>query len=136
MPMGLLLIVLAFQDASPYKDDPAIIEALRGLGAHSSWILPPVKVNAGGLTLHGVDKYGPGQRDYCNKMPYAPERRTALYAGGNHQVPHRMNDVWEWAERGRAEEADRELATRDPRDCWRCVTGWWRRRVALRAAIT
>jgi hypothetical protein len=29
-------------------------------------------------------------------MAYAPDRQTALYAGGNHQVPHRMNDVWEY----------------------------------------
>jgi len=29
-------------------------------------------------------------------MPYAADRGTALYAGGNHRVPHRMNDVWEY----------------------------------------
>ena len=26
-------------------------------------------------------------------MPCASERKTALYDGGNHRVPHRMNDV-------------------------------------------
>jgi len=45
--------------------------------------LPPVTVHAGGLTMHGIDRFGPGQRDYCNKMPYAADRGTALYAGGN-----------------------------------------------------
>ena len=80
----------------PHADNPAVIEAIRNLKPGSSMLLPPFTVEAGGLTLHGVDRFGPGPRDYCNKMAYAPERQTALYAGGNHQVPHRMNDVWEY----------------------------------------
>lgn len=80
----------------PHRDSPAIKKLLSDLGQRSSLILPPVNVNAGDLTMYEMDKRGPGQRDYCNKMLYAPERQTAIYAGGNHQVPHRMNDVWEY----------------------------------------
>ena len=82
--------------APPYQDDPEIIALIEKLEAGQSLILPPVNVDAKGLTFYGVDRLGPGQRDYCNKMPYAADRQTALYAGGNHQVPHRMNDVWEY----------------------------------------
>lgn len=80
----------------PYRDDPAITGLLDKLGDRASAVLPPVTVEAGDLKMHGMEKYGPGQRDYCNKMAYAADRQTALYAGGNHQVPHRMNDVWEY----------------------------------------
>jgi hypothetical protein len=80
----------------PYSDDHAITRVLADLDDRSSALLPSVIVNAGDLKIHGMDNYGPGQRDYCNKMAYAASRQTALYAGGNHQVPHRMNDVWEY----------------------------------------
>jgi hypothetical protein len=79
-----------------YQDDSAITGLLEGLGDRSSAMLPAVHVEAGDLKMHGMDRCGPGQRDYCNKMVYAANRQTALYAGGNHQVPHRMNDVWEY----------------------------------------
>lgn len=39
---------------------------------------------------------GPRSRDYSLKMVWAPERKTALFAGANHGVPHRLNDVWEF----------------------------------------
>ena len=80
----------------PYRNDPAITRLLERLDDGSSLVLPTVNVEAGDLNMHGMDRYGPGQRDYCNKMVYAADRQTALYAGGNHQVPHRMNDVWEY----------------------------------------
>ncbi|MBI1368647.1 MAG: hypothetical protein GC162_08335 [Planctomycetes bacterium] len=93
-------------DEAPPADDPAVMATLQALGDHSSALLDPVTVvlppgfeqtpDYKVFVDHYMDKRGPGQRDYCNKMVYAPERRTALYAGGNHQVPHRMNDVWEY----------------------------------------
>lgn len=102
-PLRLLVIFLfsavvppSLAAEVPYDDDPAIIEILENLGPRSAAVLPPVKVNAGEWKKFGIKKRGPGQRDYCNKMPYAPDRRTALYAGGNHHSPHRMNDVWEY----------------------------------------
>jgi len=78
------------------EPDPTVIAQLAALKSGQSLVLPPFQVEAKGLSFHGIDQYGPGQRDYCNKMAYAPDRRAALYAGGNHQVPHRMNDVWEF----------------------------------------
>lgn len=83
-------------DESPYRDDPAIIQLLEQLPGRTGAVLPAVTVEAGDLQLHGMEKYGPGQRDYCNRMAYSPSRQAALYAGGNHQSPHRMNDVWEY----------------------------------------
>jgi hypothetical protein len=90
------IIQTGFAAELPYQDDPEVIKLLTDLPAGNSLLLPDVNVEAGGLTLYDVHKRGPGQRDYCNKMPYANDRQTALYAGGNHQVPHRMNDVWEY----------------------------------------
>lgn len=79
-----------------YQNDPQIVELLQGVKAGHAMVLPPVKVECGEQKRFGIPEYGPGQRDYCNKMPYAADRGTAIYAGGNHQVPHRMNDVWEY----------------------------------------
>ncbi len=39
---------------------------------------------------------GPRSRDFCRKMVWAPERRSALFTGANHGSPHRLNDVWEF----------------------------------------
>jgi hypothetical protein len=80
----------------PYSDDAQIVGTLKALPAGASMLLPTVRVEAGGNDKFSYPKFGPGQRDYSNKMPYAPDRGTALYGGGNHQVPHRMNDVWEF----------------------------------------
>lgn len=80
----------------PYQDNPTIVAQISALDHGQSLLLPAVHVEAGALAMHGMEKTGPGQRDYCNKMAYAPERRTSLYAGGNHASPHRMNDVWEY----------------------------------------
>lgn len=93
---GALFTTNSPADERPYQDDPQTLRLLEQLSNRSSRILPPVKVEAGDLRMHGIEKSGPGQRDYCNKMAYSPNRETALYAGGNHQVPHRMNDVWEY----------------------------------------
>ncbi|PCJ51611.1 MAG: hypothetical protein COA79_25795 [Planctomycetota bacterium] len=43
-----------------------------------------------------LDKNGPGIRDYCMKMPWAADRKRAMYCGGNHGVPHGLNDIWEY----------------------------------------
>ncbi|MBL8483135.1 MAG: hypothetical protein JNJ60_13125, partial [Rhodocyclaceae bacterium] len=51
---------------------------------------------AGVETFHAALKYGPGRRDFSNKMAYAPDRGSALYCGANHGSPHRLNDVWEF----------------------------------------
>ena len=97
VPITFLAFAPIICDADErYQDDPAIVNQLRDLAPFSSHVLPKVKVDCGDVTHYGIERFGPGQRDYCNKMPYAADRGTALYAGGNHQVPHRMNDVWEY----------------------------------------
>jgi hypothetical protein len=79
--------------------DPKVMEILNGLGEGSSAKLPPVKT-AGDLNdvarRWGLDKSGPGARDYCIKMAWMPERKRAIFYGANHGVPHRLNDVWEY----------------------------------------
>lgn len=45
---------------------------------------------------HALHLSGPRSRDYTLKMVWAPERRSALFAGANHASPHRLNDVWEF----------------------------------------
>ena len=95
--LALLVSVPTVAAAQPnYQDDPAIVKTLQQLESGHSAVLPPVNVQCGEIDKWNFPKRGPGQRDYCNKMPYAADRGTALYAGGNHQVPHRMNDVWEY----------------------------------------
>lgn len=80
-----------------YEDDPAVVARLKALRPGQSLVLEPVKVEGEGIEPYTQwYRNGPGQRDYCNKMPYAADRGTALYAGGNHAVPHRLNDVWEY----------------------------------------
>jgi hypothetical protein len=43
-----------------------------------------------------LHKTGPRGRNYSKKMVWAPERERALFLGANHNVPHRLNDVWEF----------------------------------------
>lgn len=81
--------------APPYQDDPAIVKALADLGAGCSLLLPPVRHLRDGQPVSGAGRSGPYARDYTNKMVWAPDRQTALYAGGNHGAG-RTNDVWEF----------------------------------------
>jgi len=78
-------------------DNPAIVSLLARVERNTSALLPQFAL-AGDQIAKWQDmfKHGPHRRDFCNKMAYAPDRRTALYAGANHGVPHRLNDVWEY----------------------------------------
>ncbi len=79
--------------------DPEVVRILDELGDNSYAKLPPANIHgefnamARQLRLH---ERGPGSRDYCLKMPWSPDRKRALYAGGNHGAPHKINDVWEY----------------------------------------
>jgi hypothetical protein len=72
---------------------------LDSLGAnHSAW-LPPKKTHgnfSAFLRKHHHHLRGPRLRDYCRKWVWAPDRKRALYCGGNSGVPHKINDVWEY----------------------------------------
>jgi hypothetical protein len=79
--------------------DPEIGKLLSGLGAGNSALLPPPKIvgDLNDVARHyGLDKNGPGVRDYCIKMVWMPDRKRAIYYGANHGAPHRLNDVWEY----------------------------------------
>jgi hypothetical protein len=83
--------------ALPYKDAPAVVAKLKALGEGSALMLGKYRVmpkNA--AKIHHTFKNGPGRRDFGNKMPYAPDRETAMYCGANHGAPHRLSDVWEF----------------------------------------
>ena len=83
--------------AAPFAEDSAIAGKLKALGGGTFAALGKFKVEPVDVEkFNGTLKNGPGRRDYCNKMVYAPERGTALYCGANHGVPHRLNDVWEF----------------------------------------
>lgn len=81
----------------PHVDDPKIVAQIRDIPDNTSVLLPPYS-----LAGQGVDEwrkkwgYPPQRRDYCNKLAYAPDRRTGMYCGMNHGVPHRLNDAWEY----------------------------------------
>ena len=85
-------------EAKPlYADDPAVVKMLEGLGEHQSLRLPAFKVTGVGIDKDPYfAKRGPSGRDYGNKMAYAPDRGTAMYAGANHGAPSRLNDCWEF----------------------------------------
>lgn len=72
------------QAALPYKDDPKIVKLLEGLGDSTGASIPLKKGTRGRRT-----------NDYSMRMAYAPERQTAMYAGGNHNNG-RWSDCWEY----------------------------------------
>jgi hypothetical protein len=81
----------------PYKDDPAILAMLKGLGEGSSLFLPVMKTAGEGMNMvRGFAKRGPDVRDYGNRLAYAPDRETAMYCGANHGAPSRLNDASEY----------------------------------------
>jgi hypothetical protein len=77
----------------------ALLERVTALRPNQSLLLGRARVvgdfNATAAQF-GLDRTGPQARDYCRKMVWAPERGSALFAGANHRLPHRLNDVWEF----------------------------------------
>lgn len=79
--------------------DPAVEAVLKGLGDNRIAKLPPAKVTGDFNDIarkYGLDKTGPGIRNYSLKMAWAEDRKRALFCGGNHGVPHGLNDIWEY----------------------------------------
>jgi hypothetical protein len=79
--------------------DARVAQALQPLGANEAISLGRAEV-VGPLNdvarRFGLHRSGPRSRDYTLKMVWSPERQRALFAGANHAVPHRLNDVWEF----------------------------------------
>ncbi len=81
----------------PYQDDPKIMGIVKSVEAGQLIKLPNFKILPDkASSYHHAFKKGPGVRDFCNKISYAPDRQSGLYCGANHHVPHRLNDVWEY----------------------------------------
>jgi hypothetical protein len=81
--------------------DQAVLDIINNLGDNEGAFLPGFTVTDmfGGEGLAVFSSFatsGPGIRHYCNKWPYSKSRSRALYCGGNHGVPHLLNDVWEY----------------------------------------
>jgi hypothetical protein len=79
----------------------AVLNIINSLGDNEGAFLPDFTVTDlfGGEGLAAFSSFatsGPGIRHYCNKWPYSKSRSRALYCGGNHGVPHLLNDVWEY----------------------------------------
>jgi hypothetical protein len=80
----------------PYKNDPAIISIIKAVKPGQIVKLPKFRMMPKKVTSNHLYQKGPHRRDFCNKMPYAPDRKTGMYCGANHNIPHRLNDVWEY----------------------------------------
>lgn len=103
--LACLLLQLGTAAASPAGVTPALQEDAEVL-ARLAALQPNQAVSLGTARLVGefnevaqrfrLHRTGPRGRDYSIKMVWAPERKRALFAGANHRVPHRLNDVWEF----------------------------------------
>jgi hypothetical protein len=80
-----------------YPDDPAVVGQITAMGDNSALWLDSFRY-AGDRVDDWRAQFGtaPNQRDFSNKLAYADDRGTALYAGGNHGAPHVINDAWEY----------------------------------------
>jgi hypothetical protein len=81
------------------EPNPKVTEVLAALGDNSSAILTGLKTVGEWNKLnrdHYMDKRGPTGRNYCIKAVWMPDRKRAFFCGGNHGVPHRVNDAWEF----------------------------------------
>ncbi len=92
MNRTLILFVCVLLGTDAQSAEEPIETILKNLKPGSAVLLPKARIqDAKGNVIQTPIRH----RDYCNKMVYAPERKTALYAGGSHQT-WRSNDVWEF----------------------------------------
>lgn len=110
--LGLLTILSAAQPrgfaAEPVPAVPvhpavpvneAAVVKLRSLKANHAVLLGSAQVLGEFNDVakkYELPRTGPRGRDFTIKMVWAAERRRALFCGANHNVPHRINDVWEF----------------------------------------
>lgn len=77
--------------------DENVVMLLDSLAPGEALRLPEFTVTGDGLdAFETFATRGPGIRDFCNKWVWAEDRGRALYAGGNHGAPHKLNDLWEY----------------------------------------
>lgn len=81
------------------QSDPIVLKKIEELGENEIVLLPPAKVLGEFNEVakkFKLDINGPGIRNYCLKMAWAEDRKRAFFCGGNHGVPHGLNDIWEY----------------------------------------
>ena len=95
---ALLLPAIARAETLPeLPADRSVVMLIEALAPGEATRLPAFTVVGEGLDAHeSFATQGPGIRDFCNKWVWAEDRGRALYAGGNHGVPHKFNDLWEY----------------------------------------
>lgn len=77
--------------------DDAVATIIEDLQPGEAVRLPDFTVIGDGLdAFETFATRGPGIRDFCDKWVWAEDRGRAMYAGGNHGVPHKFNDLWEY----------------------------------------
>jgi len=87
--------LIAAEPAGPAAPDH--LAQVEALADNTVMWMPKFKTAGEGLDAWPTFKSsGPGVRDFCNRIVYAPDRKTGLYCGGNHGSPHRFNDAWEY----------------------------------------
>ncbi|HQK18740.1 MAG TPA: hypothetical protein PLJ27_14880 [Polyangiaceae bacterium] len=81
-----------------YPDDPNILSTIDSIGDNTAVELEPYKLGGARVDewVKNAGNRAPHRRDFCNKIVYAPDRQTGMYAGMNHGVPHKLNDAWEY----------------------------------------
>ncbi len=103
--VGVCVLFLTAGVRAEDKIEPAlepneeVLAILNGLGENQSALLPETNIVGEFNELarqHHLHTRGPGGRNFNIKMVWAPERRRALFCGGNHGAPHRLNDAWEF----------------------------------------
>lgn len=77
-----------------------ILEKIANLKANQGVMLPGVTImeDMGDFAKgwHQMKKFGPGPRDYSNKLVWMADRKRAFFCGANHGSPTRFNDAWEY----------------------------------------
>jgi hypothetical protein len=88
----------AAESVPPSADDPELVAKIATLPGRTGMKLPAAKMRGKELEKWRNQFYrrGPVGRDYCVKMVYNPDRKTAFYCGGNHGSPHKLADAWEY----------------------------------------
>lgn len=97
--LGMLAPLSAAEVSHSLQPNRDVLSLLADLDPNQSAYLPKASLlgdfndEARRYNLH---RTGPGKRNFCSRMAWAPDRERAFYAGANHGVPHRLNDIWEY----------------------------------------
>lgn len=101
-PLGTLLLAQdAPKEITPkLEPNKEILDKIASLKANHGVMLPGPKIieELGDFAKgwHRMKEFGPGPRDYSNKLVWMSDRKRAFFCGANHGSPTRFNDAWEY----------------------------------------